>query len=75
MYKLYSRLEDHETIFETWGASTKHPDARFYFSDFNKCDWFDEKDQIIPWLFECASKMSFPYHAIEIAQYALEFVE
>ena len=34
MYKLYSRISDHETVLELWGASTKHPDSVFYFSDF-----------------------------------------
>ena len=34
MRKLYSRVKDHETVLELWGASTKHPDSVFYFSDF-----------------------------------------
>ena len=41
MYKLYSRISDHETILELWGASTKHPDSVFYFSDFKISAWFD----------------------------------
>jgi len=45
-YKLYSRLSDHETVLECWGASTKHPDSWFFFSDFEKSDWVDEQFQI-----------------------------
>lgn len=70
MYKLYSRLSDHETILELWGASTKHPDSIFFFSNFKLCDWFDPKDQIIPWVFECASKLNFPYHSFDLAEWA-----
>ena len=33
MYKLYSRISDHETVLELWEASTKHPDSIFFFSD------------------------------------------
>ena len=72
---LYSRLEDRETVFELWGASTKHPDSMFYFSDFKKSEWYDETRQIVPWLFECASRMSWYFNSISIAQFAMEFVE
>lgn len=74
-YVLYSRLSDKETIFETWGASTKHPDAIFHFSDFDLSPYFDAKEQIIPWLLECASKMTFPRHSAWIAMWALELAE
>lgn len=74
-YVLYSRLSDKETVFETWGASTKHPDAIFYLSDFDLSPYFAAKDQIIPWLLECASKMTFPRHAAWIAMWALELYE
>ena len=57
MTKLYSRLSDHETVLELWEASTKHPDSIFYFSEFNKNPFLDDKSQIFPWLLECA----FPY--------------
>ena len=49
-YRLYSRLEDGETVLELWGGSTKHPDSIFYFSDFNKKDWIDYKNQSIQWI-------------------------
>ena len=72
MYKLYSRISDHETILETWGASTKHPDATFYFSDFNKSPYSDEFCQIFPWLLECASRMTWVSHAYSLGEFAFE---
>ena len=75
MYKLYSRLFDHETVLELWGASTKHPDSMFFFSNFKLCDWFEPKDQIIPWIFECASKLNIPYHSYELAKWACNIYE
>ena len=75
MYKLYSRLSDHETILELWGASTKHPDSIFFFSEFQPSDWFDKIDQIIPWLLECASKLNWPIHAYELAKWACRIYE
>lgn len=74
-YKLYSRIADHETVFEVWGGSTKHPDSIFYFSDFKLSDWFDPEVQIAPWLFECASKMNWPVHAYCIAKWACDAYE
>lgn len=71
-YKLYSRLEDRETVLECWGASTKHPDSVFYYSDFTKSAWVDETDQICPWLLECGSKMNLPYHSMSLGLFALE---
>ena len=75
MYKLYSRISDHETVLELWGSSTKHPDSAFYFSDFVLSEWFEPEDQIVPWLFECASKMNFPYHAYSLARWACKAYE
>ena len=71
-YKLYSRLSDHETILELWGASTKHPDTIFYFSKFNICKWFSAEFQIVPWIFECASKLTIPYHSYALAKWGCE---
>lgn len=73
MYKLYSRLSDHETVFEVWGGSTKHPDSIFFFSNFKKSEWVSENAQIFQWLLECASKMNFPFHAKEITNFAMEW--
>lgn len=71
-YKLYSRLSDKETVLECWGASTKHPDSMFYFSDFEKCSWIPAEEQVAPWILECGSKMSLPYHAMSLGLFALE---
>lgn len=74
-YILYSRIGDRETVLELWGASTKHPDSVFYFSDFKLSDFFDSSSQIVPWLFECASKLNFPYHAYSLARWACDMYE
>lgn len=74
-YKLYSRIPDHETILELWGGSTKHPDSVFYFSNFKLSEWFEPEDQIVPWLFECASILNIPYHSYELAKWACERYE
>ena len=71
-YKLYSRIEDGETLLELWGGSTKHPDSIFYFSDFNKTDWIDYQNQIFQWILECASKLTLPVHAYYLAEWAME---
>jgi len=70
--ELYSRLSDHETVFEIWSSSTKHPDTTFYFSDFKKSPCADEPSQIFPWLLECASKMIFLHSSWRIANFAME---
>lgn len=75
MYKLYSLVENHDTIFECWGASTKHPDSRFHFSDFKKSDYSLEWMQIFPWLLECASRMEWLDHSKNIANYAMKCYE
>lgn len=71
-YVLYSRLEDKETVLELWGASTKHPDSVFYFSNFQLSDWFEPWEQTFPWLLECASKLNFPVHAFFLSEWALD---
>lgn len=63
--------EKHGYILELWGASTKHPDSVFYFSDFKKVDFVEDKYQVFQWLLECASKLTFPFHAEQLARYAL----
>lgn len=73
--RLYSRISDHETVLELWGASTKHPDCVFYFSDFKLTEWIDPQDQIVPWIIECASKLMFPYSTYRLAKWACELYE
>ena len=69
-YKIDSNEKD--LTLEIWGGSTKHPDVKFYFSDFNKSEWVAEEHQVFQWLLECASKMRFPRTAKEIADLAYE---
>ncbi len=69
--KLYTD-EKYGYILELWGGSTKHPDSRFFFSDFQKNDFLDDECQVFQWLLECASKLTFPFHAEQLARYALE---
>lgn len=70
MIKVYDK--DNDKILELWGASTKHPDSVFKFSDFKKSPSVDEEHQVFQWLLECASKLTFPFHAKELAEYALK---
>ena len=74
-YRLYSRIDDHETILELWGASTKHPDSVFLFSNFDLCPWIDSNNQIVSWIFECASKLTFPFHSYYLAKWACDMYE
>ena len=73
-YMLYSDVLSKDTILELWCGSTKHPDVVFHYSAFTKSLWVDENAQIIPWIFECASRLSFPYHSIALVQWTLQFV-
>lgn len=59
-------------VLELWGGSTKHPDSIFYFEDFQKSEFVDEEYQVFQWLLECASKLTFPFHAKQLAEYALK---
>lgn len=70
MYRLYSRLSDRETVLECWGASTKHPDSTFKFSNFELSEIYEPEDQIYPWLLECASKMNFTINSWKLAEWA-----
>lgn len=57
---------------ELWGASTKHPDSIFRFSNFHRTPYIDEKYQVFQWLLECASKLAWPDNAKELTEYALK---
>jgi hypothetical protein len=74
-YKLYSRISDHETVLELWGASTKHPDSVFYYSDFKKSEWVDKRYQIPQWIWECASKLNWPMHVYGLTLFGIEIYE
>lgn len=75
MYKLYSRISDHETVLECWGASTKHPDSVFLFSNFVTTTLVSKESQIPAWIWECASRMVFPFHSYCLAQFGIELFE
>lgn len=75
MYKLYSRISDHETVLECWGASTKHPDSVFLFSKFVTTTLVSKESQIPAWIWECASRMIFPFHSYTLAQFGIELFE
>lgn len=68
--KVYKNSEGNYVL-ELWGGSTKHPDSVFHFEDFKKSEFVDEEHQVFQWLLECASKLTFPFHARELAEYAL----
>lgn len=70
-YKLYKRNDDY--IFEAWGGSTKHPDITFRFSDWkSKSDIIENEHQLFQWVLYIASIEIFPFHAKELAEWALE---
>ena len=77
LYDCYTLLDANgnsqkDLTLELWGASTKHPDSKFYFSDFKKSDIIPEEYQVFQWVLECASKLTWPFHARELAQYAMD---
>lgn len=74
-YILYSDIKTKDTIMELWGASTKHPDSVWYFSDFKKCEWVAEYNQILQWVLEIASRLTLPEHAYFLTLWILEFFE
>jgi hypothetical protein len=72
IYECFKEDGTFDFTLEVWASSTEHPDAQFYFSDFQKSEWVSEYHQIFQWLLECASKMRFPSTAKQIAEIALE---
>lgn len=66
------KTEEKGYVLELWGGSTKHPDSVFYFNDFKKVDFIENEYQIFQWLLECASKLTFPFHAKQLVEYALK---
>jgi hypothetical protein len=76
MIKIYPS-DENIYVLELWGGSTKHPDSVYHMKDFKIADWVDKNDeemvrgQVFQWLLECASKLNFPPHAEELAEFAL----
>ena len=64
-------MKKHGYVLELWGASTKHPDSIFFFSEFKKSEYLKDEYQVFQWLLECASKMTWPMHAHELAELAM----
>ena len=73
---LYSRIKDHETVCELWGASTKHPDSINYYSDFKKSDCADDSHplNIFAWLLQIASNMWFLPNTIKVMEEARHMI-
>lgn len=69
MIKVYKNNEN-DYVCELWEASTKHPDSIFFMKDFKTVDFIEKEHQVFQWLLECASKLTFPFHAKELAEYA-----
>lgn len=77
MYECWTEQDDNgqcekDLTLELWESSTKYPDSKFYFSDFQKSPFVEERHQVFQWILECASKLTFPMHAKELVEYALE---
>lgn len=77
MIKVFKNDEGNYVL-ELWEASTKHPDSVFHMEDFELASWTDKDNprhielQVFQWLLECASKLTFPIHAKQLTEYALE---
>lgn len=64
---------ENDYVCELWGASTKHPDSIFYYSDWeDKSPYFEDKYQVFQWLLWIASRRQFPFHAKELVDYAIK---
>lgn len=72
IYECYDENNEKDLTLEVWSSSTKYPDAKFYFKDFDRTDWVAEEHQVFQWLLECASRMNFPMTAKQIAELAFE---
>ena len=73
VYECKNGESEKDLVCELWGASTKHPDSRFYFSEWKyKNDFLDDEVQVFQWLLWIASNLTWPFHAKELAEYALE---
>ena len=71
MIKVYKNKEN-DYVCELWGGSTKHPDSIFHMENFKKNEFLDDEQQVFQWLLECASKLTWPFHAKELTEYALK---
>ena len=72
---LYSRLDDHKTYAEFWGASTKHPDSISCLQDDVERRKFTPSDKnnttiadVLQWLMYVASTKTWFFHAMELIE-------
>lgn len=73
--KLYSRLDNHDTVIEIWGASTKHPDVVFTldkkgcrktgFKNNPLCDRWAPTN-IYQWLCSVQGALLFPINSLSL---------
>lgn len=77
-YRFFVNDDCTDFVLECWGASTKHPDSYNQFSRdcekgrFIKSSFIELKHQVFQWLLFCASDKDFPFHAEDLATWALE---
>lgn len=79
---LYSRLDNHHTILEVWGGSTKHPDSVFILdekgckeTDFENNPFFDRQSarNMYQWLCSIQSSLLFPLKTLDYFMTDLTF--
>lgn len=77
MYKLYSNVKSKEIIFEAWGASTKHPDRTYKFSDYKDKSPIDDsfEGNYIQWLAWIASCSMWDFHARKLMKWIVSLPE
>lgn len=69
---IVERIDD-DYVCELWGASTKHPDSSFRYSDWeDKSSFIEDEYQIFQWLLWIASRRQWPFHAKALTEYALQ---
>ena len=71
-FNLFSNIETKETFLEFWGGSTKHPDIRCRFSDYDNRltleDWSLVGD-IYQWVLYRASCLRIPTQALRCSKW------
>ena len=76
MYKLYCNIDTKDTILESWGASTKHPDSIYYYSDYDNKSELDDSFEFngVQWLAYIASNCLWSFHSISLMKWVLEII-
>lgn len=74
---LVYKTDDDDYIYESWGASTKHPDIKRSMNRDIASNHFvlnpilPKEKQVFQWLCYIASTQVFPFHAKEIVDFAI----